>query len=61
MKCGLVRHESLDPNSKKIEAFYIGDNFINDIAFQSSLFVFCDLNTYTQKSFCNITIVLVVI
>ncbi len=48
MKWSLVGHESLDPNSKKIEGFYKGDNFINDIAFGDSLFVFCDLNTYLQ-------------
>ncbi len=41
-------YESLDPNSVKIEGFYKGDNFINDIAFGASLFVFCDLNTYSQ-------------
>ncbi len=32
MKWSLVRHESLDPNSEKIEGFYEVDNFINDIA-----------------------------
>lgn len=48
MKWSLVSHESLDPNSEKIEGFYKGDNFINDIAFGASLFVFCDLNTYFQ-------------
>ncbi len=48
MKWSLARHESLDPNSEKIEGFYKGDNFINDIAYGTSLFVFCDLNTYFQ-------------
>ncbi len=38
MKWSLVSRESLDPNSKKIEGFYKGDNFINDIAFGSYLF-----------------------
>ncbi len=38
----------LNPNSEKVEGFYKGDNFINDIAFGASLFVFCDLNTYFQ-------------
>ncbi len=47
----LVRHESLDPNSEKIVGFYKGDNFINDIAFGDSLFIFCDLNTYFQFQF----------
>ncbi len=51
MKWSLARHESLDPNSEKIEGFYKGDNFINDIAFGASLFVFCDLNTYFQFEF----------
>ncbi len=46
MKRGLVSLESLDPNSEKIEGFYKGDNFINDIAFGASLLAFCDLNTY---------------
>ncbi len=48
MKCSLVIRESLDPNSEKIEGFYKGDNFINDITFGASLFIFCDLNTYFQ-------------
>ncbi len=48
MKWSLVSHESLDPNSEKMEGFYKGDNFINDIAFGVSLFVFCNLNTYLQ-------------
>ncbi len=47
----LASHESLDPKSEKIEGFYKGDNFINDIAFGASLFVFCDLNTYFQFEF----------
>ncbi len=48
MKC-LVRLESLDSNSEKVEGFYKAKNFtINDIAFGASLFVFCDLNTYFQ-------------
>ncbi len=41
----------LNPNSEKVEGFYKGDNFINDIAFGASLFVLCDLNTYFQFSF----------
>ncbi len=40
MKWSLVSHESLDPNSEKIDGFYKGDNFINDIAFGASLFCF---------------------
>ncbi len=36
----LVNCESLDPNSTKIEGFHKGDNFINDIAFGASLFVY---------------------
>ncbi len=48
MKWTLVNCESLDTNSKKIVGFYKDDNFINDIAFGASLFVFCDLNTYFQ-------------
>ncbi len=48
MKWNLV---SLDPNSEKIEEFYKGDNFINDIAFGASLFVYCDLNMYFQFLF----------
>ncbi len=46
IKRSSVSHESLDPNSEKIEGYYKGDNFTNDIAFCASLFVFCDLNTY---------------
>ncbi len=45
MKWSLV---SLNPNSEKMEGFYKAKNFINDIAFGTSLFVFCDLNTYFQ-------------
>ncbi len=48
MKWSLVGHEFLDPNSEKIEGFYKGDNFITEIAFGASLFVFCALNTYFQ-------------
>ncbi len=48
MKGSFISHESLDPNSEKIEGFYKGDNFINDIAFVAALFAFCDLNTYFQ-------------
>ncbi len=48
MKSSFVSHECLDPNSKKIDGFYKGDNFINDIAFGASLFIFSDLNTYFQ-------------
>ncbi len=33
MKWNLVSRELLDPNSEKIEGFYKGDNFIDDIAF----------------------------
>ncbi len=40
---------SLDPNSEKIDGFYKADNFVNDIAFRASLFVFCDLNTYSKS------------
>ncbi len=39
MKWSLISHESLDPNSEKIEWFYKGDNFINDIVFKTSFFV----------------------
>ncbi len=49
MKQSLFSLEYLHPNSEKIEGFYKGDNFINDIAFGASLFVFCDLNTYIQS------------
>ncbi len=48
MKWSLVRLESLDPNSEKIEGIYKTDIFINDIAFGTFLFVFFDLNTYFQ-------------
>ncbi len=48
MKWSLFSQESLGPNSEKIEGFYKGDNFINDIALVASSFVFCDLNTYFQ-------------
>ncbi len=48
MKWSLFSHESLDPNSEKIEGFYKGDNLINDIAFGASVFVFCDICTYFQ-------------
>ncbi len=48
MKWSLVSYESFDTNSGKIEGFYKSDNFINDIAFGASLFIFCDLNTYFQ-------------
>ncbi len=51
MKWSLVSHESLDPNSEKIEWFYKRKIFINDVAFGASLFVFCDLNTYFQFQF----------
>ncbi len=36
--------EHLDPNSEKVEVIM----FSNDIAFGTSLFVFCDLNIYFQ-------------
>ncbi len=45
MKLGF---ESLDSNSEKMEEIYKTDNFINDIAFGVSFFVFYDLNTYFQ-------------
>ncbi len=48
MKWSLVSFESLDPNSEKMEWIYKTYNFINDIAFGASLFVFFDLNTYLQ-------------
>ncbi len=38
-KWGLIRLESLDPNTEKIEEFYKANNFINDIAFGTCLFV----------------------
>ncbi len=47
-KWSLVSLEPLDPNSEKVEGFYKTTYFINDIAFGTSLFVFCDLNTYFQ-------------
>ncbi len=48
MKWSLVSLEPLDPNSEKVEVFYKAKNFINDIAFVTSLLVLCDLNTYFQ-------------
>ncbi len=48
LKWSLLSYESLHPNSEKMEGFYKGDNFINDIVFGASSFVFCDLNTYFQ-------------
>ncbi len=53
LKWSMVSHESLDSNSENIEGFYKGDNFISDIAFGASLFVFCDLNTYFQFEFAR--------
>ncbi len=44
----LVKFEHLDPNSEKVEGFYKAKNFIKNIAFDTSLFVLCDLNTYFQ-------------
>ncbi len=44
----LVSLGPLDPNSAKVEGFYKTENFINDIAFGTPLFVLCDLNTYFQ-------------
>ncbi len=41
----LVLIEPLDPNSEKVEGFYKAMNFSIDIAYGTSLFVFCDLNT----------------
>ncbi len=46
MKWSLASLESLDPNSEKMEGTYKTDNFIKDIAFGASLFVFFDLNTH---------------
>ncbi len=46
-KWSLVSLDPLDPNFEKVEEFYKGKNFNNDIAF-GTLFVFCDLNTYFQ-------------
>ncbi len=40
MKWSLVSRESIDPNSEKIEGFYKGDNFINDIAFGGLPYLF---------------------
>ncbi len=34
-----------------MERIYKADNFINDIAFGASVFIFCDLNTYFQLKF----------
>ncbi len=51
MKWSLVSREYLDPNSEKMEGFHKGDNFINDIAFGASLFVFSDLNIHFQFKF----------
>ncbi len=48
MKWSLVSLELLDPYSEKVEGFYKAKNFINDIKFGTSLFVYCDLNTYFQ-------------
>ncbi len=48
MKWSLVRHVSIDANSEKIGGIFKTDNFINDIAFGTSVFVFFDLNTYFQ-------------
>ncbi len=52
MKWSLVSLESLDPNSEKMEGIYNAHDFINDIAFGASVFVFCDLNF--KKSNCNL-------
>ncbi len=48
MKWSLISLKSLDPNSEKLEGIYKTDNFIDDIAFGASLFVFFDLNTHFQ-------------
>ncbi len=48
MKWSLVSLEPLHPKSDKVEGFYKAKNFINDIAFGTSLFIFYDLNTYFQ-------------
>ncbi len=43
MKLSLVSLESLDlKHSEKMKGIYKTDNFINDIAFGASLFVFFD-------------------
>ncbi len=44
---------SLDPNSEKIEGFYKGDNFINDIAFGASLFGFLWFKYIFPILICN--------
>ncbi len=49
----MVNLESLDPNSEKMEEIYKTDNFISDIAFGASLFVFFDLNTWFPIVICN--------
>ncbi len=51
MKRSLVGLESLDPHSEKMEGIYKTDNFINDIAFGTSLFVLFDLNPNFQFKF----------
>ncbi len=48
MKWSLVSFESLDKKSEKMEGIYKADNFINDIEFRASLFIFYDINTYFQ-------------
>ncbi len=47
MKQGLFSLESPHPNSENIEGFYKTDNFSNAIAFGVTLFVFCDLKTFS--------------
>ncbi len=44
----LISLEPLVSNSENVEGFYKAKKFINNIAFGTSLFVFCDLNTYFQ-------------
>ncbi len=44
----VVSLEPLDKISEKVEGLYKAKNFINDIAFETSLFIFCDLNIYFQ-------------
>ncbi len=48
MKWSVISLESTEPNSEKMEGIYKADNFVSDIAFGASLFIFCDLNIYFQ-------------
>ncbi len=47
-KWSLVSLEPLDPNSAKVDGFYKANNFVSDIAFGTSLFVFCDLKEWNM-------------